>query len=125
MPQSDPAAPSPDDRLDRVFHALSDRTRRALLGRLVEGPARVTELARPFAMSLPAVSKHLRVLERAGLVKRAVSGRVHQCSFGAAPLDEIEQWLAGTRAFWEDRLAGLAAYVESGADLETSRDGTS
>ncbi|MCP4383457.1 MAG: helix-turn-helix transcriptional regulator [Hyphomicrobiales bacterium] len=104
-------AQSSDDRLDQVFHALADRTRRSLLRRLAKGPARVTDLAEPFAMSLPAVSKHLRVLERAGLVDRTVAGRVHRCSFGGAPLDEVEGWLAGTRAFWQDRLESLAAYV--------------
>lgn len=108
------AGSSPDDRLDQVFHALADRTRRALLRRLAEGPARVTDLAEPFSMSLPAVSKHLRVLERAGLVDRAVSGRVHRCSFGGAPLEEIEDWLAGMRTFWQGRLDSLAAYVGDG-----------
>ena len=69
-----------DDRLDLVFRALGDRTRRALLARLAEKPAMVTELAEPFAMSLPAVSRHIRVLERARLVVRKVDGRVHRCS---------------------------------------------
>ena len=118
MPVAETAAPSPEDRLDRVFHALADRTRRALLLRLAEGEAMVTALAAPFDMSLPAVSKHLRVLERAGLVERTVEGRVHRCAFGPAPLGEVEQWLDQTRAFWEDRLAGLADYVESGADQQ-------
>lgn len=107
-----------DDRLDLVFHALSDRTRRALLGRLTEGPAMVTTLAQPFDMSLPAVSKHLRVLERAGLVTRTISGRVHRCSIGLEPLADVERWLERTRAFWDGRLADLADYVESGADLD-------
>lgn len=119
MPSSrlDPS-PTPDDRLDRVFHALSDRTRRALLRRLSQGPAMVTELAAPFDMSLPAVSKHLRVLERAELVERSVNGRVHRCSFGPAPLREIERWLDDYRAFWEGSLVSLAAYVEDGGKPE-------
>jgi DNA-binding transcriptional ArsR family regulator len=113
MPSSTVNAPaSRDDRLDLVFHALSDRTRRALLKRLSEGPAMVTELAAPFAMSLPAVSKHLRVLERAKLVERSVSGRVHRCSFGPTPLKEVERWLDRYRAFWEGTLDALANYVE-------------
>jgi DNA-binding transcriptional ArsR family regulator len=117
MPSSalkiDPAA---EDRLDRVFHALSDRTRRALLDRLAHGPAKVTELAMPFAMSLPAVSKHLRVLEGAGLIHRAIDGRVHRCSFSAAPLQEIEEWLDHYRIFWTDTLDALARFVEPGEE---------
>jgi DNA-binding transcriptional ArsR family regulator len=122
MSSTPDASSSPDDRLDLVFHALSDRTRRALLARLAEGEAIVTALAAPFDMSLPAVSKHLRVLERAGLVARTVEGRVHRCSFAAAPLAEIEEWLDRTRDFWEGRLAGLAAYVESGADRQAQSE---
>ncbi|MSO65794.1 MAG: ArsR family transcriptional regulator [Alphaproteobacteria bacterium] len=89
---------SAEDQLDRVFYALSDRTRRALLARLAEGPAMITELAAPFAMSRPAVSKHIRVLEAAKLVDRAVDGRVHRCSLSAEPLADIQQWLARYRA---------------------------
>ena len=108
-------APSDEDRLDRVFHALANRTRRALLDRLARGPAMVTELAAPFAMSLPSISKHLKVLEHAGLVLRAVDGRVHHCSFAAKPLDDVEQWLDHTRAFWRDTLDALARHVEDEA----------
>ncbi|HZF35398.1 MAG TPA: metalloregulator ArsR/SmtB family transcription factor [Candidatus Angelobacter sp.] len=103
---------SADDRLDLVFHALSDRTRRALLGRLAQGPAMVSELAEPFDMSRIAVSKHVRVLERARLVARAVDGRVHRCSLVAKPLQDVEQWLDHYRAFWGDTLDLLAHYVE-------------
>jgi DNA-binding transcriptional ArsR family regulator len=103
---------SAEDRLDRLFHALSDRTRRALLRRLEAGPAMVTELAEPFRMSLPAVSKHLRVLEAAALIERRIDGRVHRCSLNAAPLAEAERWLGHYRLFWQDRLAALARYVE-------------
>ena len=111
----DPADPD-DDRLDLIFHALADRTRRALLARLANGSERVTDLAIPFDMSLNAVSKHIRVLERAGLVVRAVDGRIHQCSLGAAPLHEITQWLDYYRSFWEEALTAIANYVESGSD---------
>src|SRR5471030_1838671 len=83
-----------NDRLDAVFHALGDRTRRALLARLATRPAMVTELARPFAMSLPAVSRHIRVLESAGLIARSVDGRVHRCSLAPAPLKSAEAWLS-------------------------------
>ena len=74
----------------------------------------ITELAEPFDMSLPAVSKHLRVLEGAGLVERSVEGRVHRCAFAEAPLDDIEDWLSTTRSFWNQRLSSLADYFERG-----------
>jgi DNA-binding transcriptional ArsR family regulator len=102
-----------DDRLDLVFRALGDRTRRALLARLAEKPAMVTELAEPFAMSLPAVSRHIRVLERARLVVRKVDGRVHHCALDPAPLRTAESWLIHYRQFWEGQLAALARYVEN------------
>jgi DNA-binding transcriptional ArsR family regulator len=114
MPSSAPKRISPEDRLDRVFHALSDRTRRALLRRLETGPAMVTELAAPFRISLPAVSKHLRVLEAASLIERRVDGRVHRCSLNASPMEEAERWLDRYRVFWHDRLAALARHVEDG-----------
>jgi DNA-binding transcriptional ArsR family regulator len=101
-----------DDRLDLMFHALSDRTRRALLAQLAQGAAAITALAAPFAMSLPAVSKHIRVLERAGLVQRTIDGRVHRCSLAAEPLQDIERWLGHYRPFWQDTLQALADYVE-------------
>jgi len=107
---------STDDRLDAVFHALGDRTRRALLARLASRPAMITELAHPFAMSLPAVSRHIRVLEGAGLVTRSVDGRMHRCSLNPKPFKTIEGWLIHYRKFWEDNLAALANYVESGQD---------
>ena len=100
-----------EDQLDRVFHALANRTRRALLGRMSEGPAKVTELAEPFAMSLPAVSKHLRVLERAGLIERDVQGRVHRCSLQTAALKDADEWLAFYRRFWDETLESLARHV--------------
>jgi DNA-binding transcriptional ArsR family regulator len=101
-----------DDQLDLIFKALGDRTRRALLTRLAAKPAMVTELAEPFALSLPAVSRHIRVLERARLVVRHVDGRVHQCTLDPAPLKTVESWLAHYRHFWESQLAALAHHVE-------------
>jgi DNA-binding transcriptional ArsR family regulator len=101
-----------EERLDLVFGALSDRTRRALIARLGRSPAMVTELAQPFAMSLPAVSKHLRVLERAGLVRRTIDGRVHNCALDATPLEDADRWMAGYRTLWEDSLAALARFME-------------
>jgi DNA-binding transcriptional ArsR family regulator len=103
---------STDDRLDLVFHALSDRTRRALLARLSRTPAKITDLAAPFAMSLPAVSRHIRVLEEARLVRRTIDGRVHQCSLDAGALKRVDAWLDHYRRFWEGTLESLAAYVE-------------
>jgi DNA-binding transcriptional ArsR family regulator len=108
-----------EGRLDLIFRALGDQTRRALLARLVERPAMVTELAQPFAMSLPAVSRHIRVLERAGLVARAIDGRVHHCSLSATPLKDVEKWLSQYRRFWEGTLDSLARYVEDSAEKQT------
>jgi DNA-binding transcriptional ArsR family regulator len=101
-----------EDRLDALFHALSHRARRALLTRLAEAPAMITDLAQPFAMSLPAISRHIRVLERAGLVARSVDGRVHQCSLDARPLKTADKWLSHYRTFWERSLESLAHYAE-------------
>ncbi|MGH6982129.1 MAG: ArsR/SmtB family transcription factor [Stellaceae bacterium] len=112
MPSSAVKKLSTEDRLDRVFHALSDLTRRALLRRLEDGPAMVTELAAPFRMSLPAVSKHLRVLEAAALIERRVDGRIHRCSLQAAPLEAADRWLERYRVFWTGRLDALARFVE-------------
>src|SRR5580658_516284 len=101
-----------DARLDAIFQALGDRTRRSLLARLARRPAMITELAAPFAMSLPAVSRHIRVLEGAGLVARTVDGRVHQCALNAQPLKSIDGWLSYYREFWQQNLVALARYVE-------------
>jgi DNA-binding transcriptional ArsR family regulator len=107
-----------EGRLDLIFRALGDQTRRALLARLADKPAMVTELAQPFAMSLPAVSRHIRVLEKAGLVARAVDGRMHHCSLSAAPLRDIEKWLSQYRRFWEGTLEWLARYVEDDSEKQ-------
>jgi DNA-binding transcriptional ArsR family regulator len=113
--------PFPDDRLDRVFHALSDRTRRSLLARLARGPAIVSELARPFAMSLPAVSKHLKVLEDARLVVREVDGRVRRCALAPGPMEDAQRWLEEYRSFWEDTLDALGRYIEGHASARRPR----
>jgi DNA-binding transcriptional ArsR family regulator len=98
--------------LDKTFAALADPTRRAILARLAQGDASVSELAAPFAMSLPAISKHLRVLEQAGLVQRAKDGRVHRLRLVAQPLNEAAAWIARYRQFWERQLAALADYLQ-------------
>jgi DNA-binding transcriptional ArsR family regulator len=93
--------------LDQTLTALADPTRRAILQRLSRGEARVTELARPFAISLNSVSKHIRMLERARLVRRRRAGREHLMSFNPEPLDEAAVWIAARRAFWTARLDAL------------------
>jgi DNA-binding transcriptional ArsR family regulator len=98
--------------LDRTFAALADPTRRRILAHLARGDKRVTHLARPHAMSLPAVSKHLRVLEKAGLLRRRRYGRVHQIQLEAKPLKQAAQWVEEYRKFWEGSLDRLAAYLE-------------
>ncbi len=97
--------------LDRIFAALSDPTRRAILERLARGEATVTELAEPFEMSLPAVSKHLRVLESAGLIVRQREGREHHLRLAAASLKNAADWLADYRRFWEEQFDSLAGYL--------------
>ena len=113
MSSATPAPTAPEDRLDRIFGALANRTRRALLARLERAPAKITELAQPFHMSLPAVSKHVRVLETAGLVQREVDGRVHRCSLSPTALREADAWLTHYRSFWQQSLDALARHVES------------
>lgn len=99
-------------RLDRLFGALANGTRRRLLARLSRGPASITELAAPFAMSLPAVSGHIRVLERAGLLRRRRDGRVHHCALDAAPLRDARDFVDRYRRFWSSTLDELARYAE-------------
>jgi DNA-binding transcriptional ArsR family regulator len=107
--------------LDRTLLALADPTRRAILRRLAAGEARVTDLARPFPMSLNSVSKHIRMLERARLVRRRRAGREHFLSFNRAPLDEAAAWIAATRAFWSDRLDALERALEAPAPTSNPR----
>jgi len=103
-------------RLDAVFAALADPTRRAILGRLARGEASVSEIARPFRISLPAVSRHLRVLGSAGLVVRKKEGRVHRVRLAAAPLKSAADWLEEYRQFWGAQLDSLADYLGAAPD---------
>lgn len=105
-----------EDKLDLVFRALGDRTRRELLSRLAKGSSMVTELAKHFDMSLPAVGKHLRVLENAGLIQRTISGRVHRCSLNALPLKDVDEWVAHYQKFWRESLDELITYVRDEAE---------
>lgn len=98
---------TPSDRLDATFAALADPTRRAILARLAEGEASVAELAVPFAMSQPAISKHLKVLERAGLISTAQSAQRRPRKIEAAPLAEANAWIETYRQFWERRYSAL------------------
>lgn len=101
-----------DDRLSVIFAALADPTRRAMLARLADGEATVTELAEPFPISLPAISRHLKVLERAGLITRSRSGQWRSSSLEAAPLKEAADWMERYRRFWEINFDRLDAHLE-------------
>jgi DNA-binding transcriptional ArsR family regulator len=102
----------PTDHLSTTFAALADPTRRAILARLASGECSVTELAEPFEMSMPAVSKHLRVLERAGLIARRREAQWRPCRIEAAPLKEVAEWAERYRHIWEQRLDRLDAYLQ-------------
>ena len=99
------------DRLSTIFSALADPTRRAILARLAESEASVTELAEPFAMSLPAVSKHLKVLERADLISRGRAAQWRPCRLAPEPLKEATEWLEMYRRFWDESLDRLADHL--------------
>jgi DNA-binding transcriptional ArsR family regulator len=102
--------------LDRMFHALADPTRRAVVARLATGPASVSDLARPLAMSLPAVVQHLQVLESAGLIATVKAGRVRTCRVAPDALADAERWLSERRQEWEARLDRLEAFLAETAD---------
>ena len=108
------------DPLSATFAALADPTRRAILGRLAAGSANVTELAQPFAMSQPAISKHLKVLERAGLVTRSRAKQARPCQLEAVPLKAAADWVATYRAYWEQSFDQLAAHLDELQQQEKS-----
>ncbi len=101
------------DRLSQTLTALADPTRRAILARLSLGETSVTELAEPFEMSLPAVSKHLKVLERAGLISRGREAQWRPCKLEPEPLKEVDTWLGSYRRMWEERFDRLEAYLKT------------
>ena len=101
------------EQLDLTFGALADETRRGILARLARGDATVGELAEPFDISRPAVSKHLRVLERAGLVKRMRDGRLSRCGLDASPMRDAAEWVETYRTFWEGQLDSLSRYFDN------------
>ena len=98
--------------LDRTFGALADPTRRRILSHLADGERCVTDLAKPHRMSLPAISKHLRVLEKAGLIRRHRDGRVHRLQLDAAPMQQAQQWIEEYRKFWEQSFDRLEEYLK-------------
>ena len=110
------------DRLSTTFAALADPTRRAILARLASGEASVTELAEPFEMSLPAVSKHLKVLERAGLVARGREAQWRPARLEAGPLKEADNWLERYRRFWDESFERLDAYLRELKEKERKHD---
>ena len=106
------------DHLSTTFAALADPTRRAILARLVSGEASVTQLAEPFAMSMPAISKHLKVLEHAGLIARSRDAQWRPCQLDPAPLKDAADWLEHYRRFWEESFARLDKYL---GELQTGK----
>ncbi len=112
----------PPDALSAVFRALGDPTRRAMLRRLSKGERSVGELARPFRMSLGAASKHVKVLERAGLLRRSVRGRTHHCRLDAARLADAQKWIAFYQRFWNERLDALDSLLVPGGNDEDNDD---
>jgi len=107
--------------LDDTLIALADETRRSILKRLASGEARVTEVAAPFAISLNSVSKHIRLLERAGLVRRRIAGRDHFLALEPKPFDDLTQWMLTTREFWSSRLDSLEAALRAEDAIEAAR----
>jgi DNA-binding transcriptional ArsR family regulator len=110
------------DPLSATFAALADPTRRAILARLSTGEANVTELARPFDMSQPAISKHLKVLERAGLITRGREAQWRPCKLSPEPLKHVSDWVEHYRAIWEERLDRLDLYLKDVQKKEKQRD---
>jgi DNA-binding transcriptional ArsR family regulator len=109
------------DQLSLTFAALADPTRRAILSRLASGEATVSELAKPFSISQPAVSRHLRVLEDAGLIARGRDGQRRPSRIAAEPLREVADWVERYRQFWDERLAGLEKYLDEVQKKEKRR----
>jgi DNA-binding transcriptional ArsR family regulator len=113
----------PTDQLSSTFAALADPTRRAILARLLSGERSVTELAEPFDMSMPAISKHLRVLERAGLIARRKEAQWRHCRIDAGPLKEVATFAEGYRHIWEERLDRLDTYLQQMTTAKEKRHG--
>ncbi len=104
--------PQTSQQLDQVFFALSDGTRRGILARLAQGSTTIGELAAPFEISKPAISKHMKILENAGLIERTITGRQHQCTLTTSGLKTAEDWLNFHRRFWESRFTALSELLQ-------------
>ena len=113
---------SDDDRLSQTFAALANSTRRAILARLAEGEATVNELAEPFNMSLPAISKHIKVLERAGLITQGQKAQYRPCTIDVTPLKEISNWTEQYRHIWEARFDRIDDYINQLSDKENDNE---
>ena len=113
-----------DQKLDAIFAALGDATRRSILMHLASGPTSVNDIAAPYAMSLPAVSKHLKVLERAGLLTRERQGRVHLCRVDPDALATANGWIEHMRGFWDESLENLETYLSTGKGKDDEHDNT-
>src|SRR5262245_7762960 len=113
---------SMDNKLDLTFAALANSTRRAILARLAKGEATVNELAEPFHMSLPAISKHIKVLERAGLITQGQKAQYRPCTIDTAPLQEISKWTEQYRSIWEARFDQLDSYINQLNKKETNNE---
>ena len=108
------------NQLDMAFHALADPTRRGIIDRLAQGPASVSELARPYSSSLAAIHQHVQVLEASGLVVTQKRGRTRECRLAAAAVQRVEDWLSARRQLWEDRFDRIGALLESGGENDTA-----
>jgi DNA-binding transcriptional ArsR family regulator len=111
-----------DDRLDKTFGALANSTRRAILARLAKGEATVNELAEPFNMSLPAISKHIKVLERAGLITQGQKAQYRPCTIDVTPLQEISKWAEQYRPIWEESFDRMENYIDQLNQKETNSE---
>ena len=113
---------SDDDRLSQTFAALANSTRRAILARLAEGEATVSELAEPFDLSLPAISKHIKVLERAGLITQGQKAQFRPCTIDATPLEEVSQWTEQYRHIWQARFDRMDSYINQIKNRENNNE---
>ncbi|MAT97109.1 MAG: transcriptional regulator [Anaerolineaceae bacterium] len=113
---------SDDEKLDQTFAALANATRREILASLAEGEATVNELAEPFKMSLPAISKHIKVLERAGLITRGQKAQYRPCTLDATPLEEVSNWTEQYRHIWEARFDQMDDYINQLKDKEQNNE---
>lgn len=115
--------PAGEDQLSETFAALANETRRAILAQLADGPATVNELAEPFAMSLPAISRHLKVLERVGLIERGQMAQYRPCNLKAGPLEAVAAWTERYRPIWEERFDRMDDYLQRLHDQANEREG--